>query len=411
MKAERRDGQAGAGGEFPAASDSVAAWLAGHGGARVDSATLLGELCARLLSSGVPLWRVSYGVAILHPQVRGHQFVWRRATGKVTDLQYRHGIERDSDYLESPVRALHRGAAMVRRRLEAPASSPEFPILDELRTEGATDYAAMPLAFSTGQPGFVSWVTDRPGGFGADDLRRLEDLLPILALRLELEASYHMSKMLLQTYLGEDAAGRVLAGEIRRGQGRRIRAAILLSDLKGFTALSDRLPTEQVIEFLDRYFDIVSRHVRRHGGQVLEFIGDGLLAVFDVEQKSRGAACCQAVHAAIGAARAIEARRPGPAGPMEARFALHLGDVVYGNIGAVDRLDFTVIGPAVNEAARIEGLCRDLERRILISASFARSCTCKPLVSLGRHRLRGVSEAQEIFTLPPEELAAGAGTA
>jgi adenylate cyclase len=160
-----------------------------------------------------------------------------------------------------------------------------------------------------------------------------------------------------------------------------------------------------VIALLNDYFDIVTTQVEKHHGQVLKFTGDGLLAVFDVGGSNRGTACCQAVHAAIDAVRAMAASNRDREEPLALGIALHLDDVLYGNIGAVGRLDFTVIGRAVNEAARIEQLCRSLDRQVLASASFARSCGCEPLVSLGPHCLRGVGEPQEIFALAEARLA------
>ena len=385
-------------------ANSIAAWLVGQGGVRAGPETLIAGLCERLVAAGVPLSRMSYGVPTLHPELRGRQFIWRRGGKGVSELRHRHGVERSSYYLDSPVRALHEGAAAVRRRLDVARPRLDFPILKDLAAEGATDYVAMPVRFSTGRMGYVSWVSARPGGFSAAELALLDDLLPLIALGLELEASYDMAKSLLETYLGRDAARRVLAGGIKRGQGRRIHAAVLLSDLRGFTALVDRLPADEVIAHLNDYFEVVTTQVHKHGGEVLKFIGDGMLAVFNVDESSRGTACCQAVHAAIGAVRAIAALNRKRPVPLKLAIGLHLGDVVYGNIGAADRLDFTVIGRAVNEAARIEGLCRSLGKQVLVSASFAGSCTCEPLVSLGLHRLRGVLEPQEIFALPPGRL-------
>ncbi len=207
---------------------------------------------------------------------------------------------------------------------------------------------------------------------------------------------------LLATYLGRDAARRVLAGETARGQGRHVRAGIFYADLKGFTALTDRLPAEQVIAHLNDYFDIVATSVLEHNGEVLKFIGDGLLAAFNVDGKSPASACCQALHAGLDAIEGLTAANQDRALPLEAGVALHYGDVVYGNIGSAARLDFTVIGRAVNEATRIEALCRTLNRPLLISAEFAKVCTCHPLVSLGHHRLRGVAAPQEIFTAAAE---------
>ena len=208
---------------------------------------------------------------------------------------------------------------------------------------------------------------------------------------------------LLATYLGRDAARHVLSGETSRGQGRHVRAGIFYADLMGFTALTDRLPADQVIGHLNAYFDIVATSVLKHRGEVLKFIGDGLLAAFDIDGSSSATACCQALHAALQARDGLEAANHHRELPMEAGIALHYGDVVYGNIGCEKRLDFTVIGRAVNEATRIEALCRTLERPLLISAEFAKVCTCHPLVSLGHYRLRGVAQPQEIFVPAPDK--------
>ncbi len=207
---------------------------------------------------------------------------------------------------------------------------------------------------------------------------------------------------LLATYLGRDVARRVLAGETSRGQGRLVRAGIFYADLKGFTAFTDRLPAEQVIGHLNDYFDIVATSVLEHHGEVLKFIGDGLLAAFNIDGKSPASACCQALHAALDAIEGLARANQHRELPLECGVALHFGDVVYGNIGSETRLDFTVIGPAVNEATRIEALCRTLNRPLLISADFAKICTCHPLLSLGHHPLRGVAAPQEIFAPAPE---------
>ncbi len=380
-------------------ADPIAAWLVEHGGERVDPESLMTGLCDRLVASGVPLSRASYGAPTLHPQLWGSQFIWRRDGTSVLEIRHRHDAVRSSAYRDSPVKVLLQGAGAVRRRLDVPAPQLDFPVVRDVAQEGATDYAAMPLRFSTGQMGYISWVCDRPGGFTAKELTLLYGLLPLIALRLELEESYRTSKSLLETYLGRDAARRVLAGQIKRGRGKHIRAAILLSDLRDFTAMSDRLSADEVIARLNDYFDIMASQVEKHGGEVLKFIGDGMLAVFNVERSLPDAACRQAVHAAIGAVRELAVLNRDRAEKLEVGIALHLGDVVYGNIGAANRLDFTVIGAAVNEAARIQELCKSLDKPILVSAGFDCGCTSEPLVSLGRHHLRGVSAARELFTV------------
>jgi adenylate cyclase len=277
----------------------------------------------------------------LHPQVWGSQFIWQRDGEGVSEIRHRHDAAQSSTYRDSPVRVLHQGAAAVRRRLDIPAPQLDFPILRDLADEGATDYVAMPLRFSSGDMAYISWVSDQPGGFNKSDLALLYDLLPLIALRLEIEASYHVSKNLMETYLGRDAARRVLTGQIKRGRGKRIRAAILLADLRDFTAMSDRLPADKVIALLNDYFDIMATQVQEHGGEVLKFIGDGMLAVFNVGRSLPDAACRQSMHAAIEAVRDLTALNLDRPEKLEVGIALHLGDVMYGNIGAADRLDFT----------------------------------------------------------------------
>lgn len=202
---------------------------------------------------------------------------------------------------------------------------------------------------------------------------------------------------LLAMYLGQDAARHILSGETDRGKGTQVRAAIFYADLKGFTALTDRLPAERVIAHLNIYFDIVAAAVLKHGGEVLKLIGDGVLAAFNIDGTSPAKACCQAIHAALDALEGLAAANRDSDLPLQAGIGLHYGDVFYGNIGSAARLDFTVIGPAVNEANRIEALCRTFDKPLLVSASFAKLCACEPFVSIGMHRLRGVSEPQEIF--------------
>jgi adenylate cyclase len=254
----------------------------------------------------------------------------------------------------------------------------DFPQLKELKKHGATDYVGQLTEFGLDgtadrKSGFLaSWSTDRSSGFSDIDISALEYLQPRLALALQSRISHEIEVNLLDAYVGPNAGRRILAGEIERGKGQRIRAAIMLSDLGGFTEMTDRLPSEEVIAHLNDYFEVMVTEVQKQRGEVLKFIGDGMLAVFDIEGSARDKACCQAIHAAIGAAKALATLNRDRAEKLNVRMALHLGEVIYGNIGAVERLDFTVIGAAVNETARIEGLCRTLDRQILTSASFAK---------------------------------------
>jgi adenylate cyclase len=371
---------------------TISTWLTKHGGIRVDPQTLMLELCERLIAAGVPLSGASYGAPTLHPQVWGSQFIWRRDGGGVSEVRHRHHAARSSTYRDSPVRVLHQGAAAVRRRLDIPAPQLDFPILRELADEGATDYVAMPLHFSSGKMGYISWVSDRLGGFNTSDLALLYDLLPLIALRVELEASYQVSKSLMETYLGRDAARRVLTGQIKRGRGKRIRAAIFLSDLRDFTAMSDRLPANEVIVLLNDYFDIMATQVQEHGGEVLKFIGDAVMAIFPLrEHPDAGERALAAADEALAKIAKANAERTSPDEPKLAiSLALHQGEVNYGNVGIAGRLDFTVTGPAVNEVARLEGLSKTLDQPVVTSAAYA-TLYSERLTCVGRQKLRGVS--------------------
>jgi adenylate cyclase len=207
----------------------------------------------------------------------------------------------------------------------------------------------------------------------------------------------------MNTYVGERSGAHVLAGQIQRGSGEDLNAVIWFCDLRGFTRLADRLPRSDLIKLLNDYFEIMCNAVRAEGGEVLKFVGDGMLAIFEmkdaVEAAARAEAALRAARAAIDATRSHNAARR-VAGQTEIKFgiALHLGEVSYGNIGAPDRLDFTVIGPAVNHANRLEKLAGELGRPLLASASFAGAAPAG-LQSLGLHRLRGVAEPQEVFAL------------
>jgi adenylate cyclase len=254
-------------------------------------------------------------------------------------------------------------------------------------------------------PDYISWTTDRPGGFTTGQLTLLYDLLPLIALRVELATAYDATATLLATYLGRAAARRVLDGRVRRAQVESLHAAVFYADLRGFTALADQLPPEQVIDMLDDYLELVARPIDDRGGEILKFMGDGVLAIFEAAADPAGA-CLRALEAARQAQAALAARSgervaaglPG----LAAGIGLHFGDVQFGNIGARDRLDFTVIGRAVNEVTRVEDLCKSVGQPALATAAFVAQLPpgATAMRSLGLHRLRGVAEPQEIFRVP-----------
>ena len=380
-------------------------WLLTEGRRITDGATFLAALCARLLAAGLPLYRATVGVRVLHPQLIGVNLVWRRGA-EVERIYRAHGTEQTSAYLDSPVRVLYEGAAALRRRLDGPDPQLDFPILKELRAEGATDYVAMAMPDMEGQPAGVTWASDRPGGFTTADLTLLWDILPILSLVVEVHKVRRLAANLLDFYLGHQTGQRVLQGVVKRGELETIHAALWYCDLRGSTAMSDTLPFVELIELLNAYFEAVAEPVMARGGEVLKFIGDAMLAIFPLDRERDDEGVRLAMEAALEALRNVERINGVRAAEGKRTFrlgiALHIGDVGYGNIGAPTRLDFTVIGQAVNKVVRIETLSKALDRPLLISSEFARRSTC-PLVSLGFHPLRGISEPEEIFACSREE--------
>jgi len=394
----------------PARSDptrDIVDWLMGEGRFLPRSRDLIGGLCDRLVEAGVPVARVLVSIRTIHPQILTMGYQWRRGA-ETAERELGYDMMNDPAYLRSPVKVIHDGAGGLRRRLSDPSVAEDFPILGELRAQGYTDYVAMPLHFSDGKINSVTWASDRPEGFGVDHLSLIYELLTPLALCLEIQAMRQIAATLLDTYIGHQAGERVLEGHIQRGDAETIHAVLCYSDLRGFTAMSDAMPRDELVAMLNDYFERMVAAVHGHGGQVLKFLGDGLFAIFPLRDAAfRYYVCRQAIRAATDAQAAIDAlnaeREAAGKPPIRFGLALHLGDMVYGNIGGLDRLDFTAIGPSVNLTARLEKLSGELEVPVVMSSEFARTAP-GPLVSLGRHLLRGVSEPQEVFTLA--ELAA-----
>jgi adenylate cyclase len=397
----------------PAAEDPIQTWLLTEGRYIPRTRELVEALCQRLVAAGMPLWRIVLSIRTIHPQILSTVYYWLRDADSVV-INRGHDIVTDPIYLNSPFKVIHDGAGGFRRRLTGPKAQIDFPVLEELAAQGGSDYVAMPLVFTNGTINAVSWASDRPGGFRTEDLKRIDALLPILALVLEVQNQRRTALALLDTYLGHRVGERILGGEVQRGSGQHIHAVIWSSDLRGFTQLSRGLPLEELIAMLNDYFERMVAAIHAHGGEVLKFIGDGLLAIFPLGDAAfQHYVARTALNAAAAAERAVDElnRERVAAGKPTIRYgvALHIGDFMFGNIGAPDRLDFTVVGPAVNLTARLEALTVQLERRLLVSAEFARVAG-RPLVSLGRFQLRGVDEPQEVFGLPEaaEDAATGA---
>jgi len=380
----------------------VGRWILREGPHIDSDVEMFDELCWRLLGDGVPLWRATLYMGTLHPLIRGIGARWLRELKLIEEFRILHGSKKTDEYLQSPIRpAIERGTPFRRRLLE---DTPEYPLLSKIRKAGGTDYFALALNRTFRRFPVVTWATDRPSGFSDTDIAALEDINPALAAIVETRAVRRISANLLDTYLGPQAGRRILAGQIQRAQGERMRAVIMMTDMRGFTALSDRLPGEEMIELLDDYFDAIVTPVEKRKGETLKFIGDGVLAIFPAaDDDDFRAASVQALEAALEGLERLgmvnKKRREAARTEFRVGIGLHLGEVIFGNVGAADRLDFTVIGPAVNLASRIEGLTKRLLRPILVSSAFARICP-RPLVSLGFHPVRGLYEPEEVFGLP-----------
>jgi adenylate cyclase len=391
-------------------------WIAAAGLSGERELGLLEGFCARAVAAELPLCRAVVGIDTLHPVLEGRIFEWQRdAAGPIQSEYGRLDPERSDDkWLQSPFYRLYEsGETTFRRRL---GNEPlEFPVLEDLRQRGMTDYVAMVNRFGTdGAIGmmdctFSSWSTDRPGGFEDANLDALKLLVPCLALAMKGASIARIAETLVETYLGRDAGHRVLRGHIERGVAEKISAVVWFSDLQGFTRITDTAPPEQIIPLLNDYADAIVSAIQGQGGEVLKFMGDGVLAIFAASAAAD--ACAGALDAALDARSRVAAlnqrRLEGGLPVTRLYLGLHVGEVFYGNVGSVDRLDFTVVGPAVNEASRIAAMCRSLDQDVLLSPTFAQAAgeSRRRLVSVGRYALRGVQRPQELYTLDPEEMA------
>jgi adenylate cyclase len=374
----------------------VEAWLAT---ARCDDAgALLEGFVAKLAGAGVPLSRASCALMTMHPELVWRTVQWEAGEGIRLRDQPRSRLD-DPFYTASPVARVRRTKQAVRVPL-ALGDLP-FPICQDLRARGATDYLALPLPFTNGEVTYASFATSTPGGFQDEPLALLQALAGPLARRLELESAYFATQALLEVYLGKNAARRVLAGEVQRGRGEPIDAAIWFCDLRGFTALGERTRPAELVAILDAYFDAVGSAIADFGGEVLKFIGDAVLAIFPVGEDPRDA-CRRAVSAADRAfaslARLNDERAARGEEPISIGVALHRGQVLYGNIGARDRLDFTVISSAVNAASRLESLCKELGAPLVLSAELVRAAEIDDVVDRGEHAVKGLAAPIRVFT-------------
>jgi adenylate cyclase len=376
----------------------ITAWLNEGAPGAPAPRELIEELSRRLIEIGIPLERAAIFVALLHPDIAGCSTIWRR--GQPVEIREApYDLRRSEAVRIEPSIWVRQAGVPLRRRLDDGVGD-EFPFLGELYRQGFTDYLTTPLHFTNGEIHAASWATRHQTGFTEADLASLTAVAPPLARLVEIRSLRRTEATLLETYIGRQASGRVLAGHIRRGDTESIHAAIWLSDLRGFTGLAERLPPQELTALLNSYFDCQVPTIEARGGEVLKFMGDGLLAIFPIAEGGTGRVCVEALAAAREArAKILAMHRNSTQVPFS--LALHVGEVLYGNVGGGRRLDFTVIGPAINLAARLERLGRYLGRSVITSGVFSDLCG-ERLTSLGNHMLRDISIEQPAFGLPEE---------
>jgi adenylate cyclase len=381
--------------------EAIAEWLVGPARQLATGPTAFDEFSWRMLATGLPLLRVTMHGGTLHPLYLGAALTWWRSTGQTQMVMVSHEIRHSAGFQGNPILRVREGGETLRRRINLASEELDFPVLHDLKAAGATDYLALPVPSAFGGNYAVTFVSDRAEGFTDDevaDMTRVAQRLPVV---IDMHSQRAIANNLLTAYLGPMTGPRVLAGHIRRGQSETITAVLWSSDLRAFTARSDRLPGQRMIEILDALFDAQARSIQAHGGEILKFIGDGLLAIFPIiDAGLAGVATRNALEAANEALEAVHGLASDPLlygePPLKIVVALHVGQVLYGNIGAADRLDFTVMGPAVNLVSRLEAIAKSLELPIVVSDDFARACG-RPLTSLGQHQLRGLATPHELF--------------
>jgi adenylate cyclase len=391
-------------------------WLTEAGLAGESETALLDGFCRRALDAGLPIARAAILIDTLHPVHEGRAFFWRREAGQTQTELVEYGPTSEGEAAENWRRSvlfhlLQTGGSLFRVRFHA-GETADFPTIAQMRDEGMSDVAAMITRFPrSGAIGemdslYSYWATDHPHGFDDAHVETIAGLMPMLALAVKCVSLARIAGTLVETYLGRDAGRRVLKGLIRRGVADKISAVLWYSDLREFTRITDQSPPEQIIPLLDDYAEAVISAVYDNGGDVLKLIGDGTLAIFTAAAAEEACRRAIAAHNVLQERVArLNKRRARDSRPTtDVYVGLHIGEVFYGNIGSNERLDFTVVGPAVNEVARIAAMCRSAERIVLLSQAFADAMARSErgrLVSVGRYALRGVERPQELFTLDP----------
>lgn len=375
-------------------SGPIIKWLLAEGRLLADVDETVRQLGEKLLASGAPLWRLRLSMRTLHPLIAAVSYVWERDASATTHIETSHGLEGRSGYVGSPLEIIGRTEAAFRKRLADKLTASDHSVLHDLKARGATDYFGLPLKYSNGAMASLVFTTDVTGCFTDPDIEKFSEIASVLAPIAEVFSTRRISLAVAEAYLGPRTGRRVLDGQITRGHVDSINAAIMVSDVRDWTGLSNRLNAEDALALANQYFEIIAQAVDANGGEILKFIGDGVLAIFPSEEQSAssGRACRNALSAARQALQSLDRH-------ADLRFGigLHYGEVLYGNIGSTTRLDFTVLGQAVNATARIEGFCSRLEVPLLFSREFANQ-TGETGSVVANETLKGYAGKFEILT-------------
>ncbi|MBB3659434.1 adenylate cyclase [Rhizobium sp. BK650] len=373
----------------------VIEWLSQGLRDEASSERIFVQLCERLTKAGIALSRATLHFRVHHPQWLGTRLIWYRGYSQADVQNVAYDVEASDVFRLSPFQFVLATGKEVRQKIQVHGPH-KYPVYEELRDQGQTDYIAWPLDHTQGRRHLVTFATDRPRGFDEADIALICSTLPLFSLVTEIRLKNQLARTLLQTYVGPHASEQILDGATTRGSGATVSAAIMVCDLRNFTSLSGSQHRDRVIDILNEYFDLMADPIERHGGEILKFMGDGLLAVFPLNEPN----ACQRLIAALTAAYEALARRTSERFPIKFGTGVHVGEVMYGNIGSQRRLDFTVIGPAVNLASRLETMTKQLKRPILISADFVASAGCAAQTDcLGMHIIKGFDEMIGIHAL------------
>ena len=380
-------------------------WLLEQGAATAGVSELLSGLCEQLQAIGIPLARATSHIQALHSEHIGVTRIWRRGQ-RIEERYFPHGARDDKIYHDSPLKRVYDTKEWLELRIDE-STAPLYNIVPDLQAAGLTHYVVAPLRYSNGTENAVSFATDRPEGFSAEQLALLRAIYPSLNAAFELRTLYRNMDEVLRIYAGRGPGERILSGQVRRGAVTRIDSAMLFCDMRDFTALSSTMSAEDLVRLLNDFYDRVLPPIVSQAGEVLKFLGDGVLAIFAAGEEDEAAASEKAAHyacaAAYGAAVTIletvarrNAERPDGSPAIEVSIALHYGAAAYGNIGSGERLDFTIIGRDVNLTSRINRLCSLVEQPILMSEDFSEHVGA-PSLPVGSFELKGIEEWTTVY--------------